>query len=147
MTIEPNFKRECAGRSAAFMSRTLVLSTGRVRFFAIWRTKHYVDATTVSFPARNTRREMLVSICDSGGVFFFVFVFRSIGIGIATSPELFNKSLAFVVSLQGLESLAFFIGDDPANIFVHPSLVDLFRTFRLLLFRLLLLFLIAIFLC
>src|SRR5882724_3755995 len=149
MAIKPDFKRERAGRSAAFIGRTLILSTGRMGFLAVRRAKHNVDKAAVSFPTRDTRSKVRIGICDSGRIFFAVFIFRSVRIWVATSPELFDKSLALFIGLQGLKSLSLFIRDDPAHVLIHPALIDLFIAFRLFLFRLLLflLVLIAIVLC
>src|SRR5882724_3950161 len=137
MAIKPDFKWERAGRSAAFIGRTLILSTGRMGFLAIRRSKHNVDTAAVSFPTRDTRSKMRIGICDSSRIFFTVFIFRSVRIWVATSPELFDKSLALFIGLQGLKSLSLFIGNDPAHVFIHPALIDLFIAFRLLLFLLL----------
>ena len=73
---------------------------------------------------------MLVGIGDPLVVFLFELVFVSIWIRIAAPPELLDKSLALVISLELLKCLSLFVSDDVRHILIQPILVSLLE-FRL----------------
>ena len=67
---------------------------------------------------------MLVGIRDAAVVLFFIFVLGCIRAGIAAEPELFYELVALFVVGELLEGGSLFVGDDPANILIHPLGVD-----------------------
>src|SRR5215813_13648872 len=70
---------------------------------------------------------MLVRIGDAFVVFLAILVFVSVRIRIAAAPELFDKSLSFIIGFQLLERLAFFVGDDVGDVLIQPILVGLLQ--------------------
>src|ERR1043166_863827 len=70
---------------------------------------------------------IVVRISDAFVVFLAVLVFVGVRIRIATAPELFDESLAFIVGFQLLERLALFVRDDVCDVFVQPILVGLLQ--------------------
>ena len=84
-----------------------------------------VDAATISLPARNTGSVMLVGVSNALVVLFAKFIFVGIRIGIAATPELFDETLALVVSGKLLEGLPLFVCDDVSDVLIQPVLVSL----------------------
>src|SRR5580765_1175371 len=86
-----------------------------------------VDPAAICSPAGNARGKMFVGVSDPLVIFLAIFVFVSIGIGIASPPKFFDKAFAFVVGCQLLESLSLLIGDDVGDVLVQPVLVGSFQ--------------------
>src|SRR5271168_3778818 len=82
-----------------------------------------VHVSAVGLPTRLAGGKMLVGVGDSPVILFAVFVFRGIGIGVATLPELLDEVVPLLIVRQALEGLQLLVGDDPAHIFVDPLLV------------------------
>src|SRR5690242_10298346 len=95
-----------------------------MRIDGIWRPIHDVHASAISLPSRDTRWKMLVGVLDPAVMLIFVFVLRSVRSRIAAEPELLDKLVFFLVVGELLERCSFFVGDDPANVLVHPLAVD-----------------------
>src|SRR5262245_14719597 len=100
-----------------------------MRFDLIGLAEHNVDAPAISLPPRDTASVFLVWISDSLIIFLAILVYISIGIGIAPEPELLDELFALFIRLENIERLAFFIIDDPTNIFINPAFVDGFDNF------------------
>ena len=74
-------------------------------------------------PARLARGKMLVRIRDARVVLFAVLILRRIRIRIPPQPEVLDELVALFVVAQALERLQLLVGDDPANVLIHPLLV------------------------
>src|SRR5579862_2361635 len=81
---------------------------------------------------------MLVGVGDAPIVFFFEFVFRGAGVGVAALPKCFDELLPFIIRAQILERFPFLIGDDVRYFLLNPLLVGAFIFLRGLLLPLLL---------
>src|SRR5262249_3756344 len=111
-------------RSTTFFRRTLIGATAGMRVSGIRWTIHDVHASTIGLPPRNAGCEVLIRVSDSPVVLFLVLVFRGVGGGIATEPELFDELVFFLVVGELLEGRSFFVGDDPADVLIHPLVID-----------------------
>src|SRR5436190_2112311 len=100
-----------------------------MRFFLVRRAEHNVDASAVGLPSGDAAGEMFVGVGDPRVIFLAILIGIGVWIGIAAQPELFDELFAFVVSLQGVECLALFVGDNPTDIFVLPAFVDALDAF------------------
>ena len=84
---------------------------------------HDVNAAAIGFPPGYARRIMLVSVSDPLVIFFAIFVFVCVRIGIPTAPKLFDEMLSLVVGFEFLKRLSLLVRDDVGDIFVQPILV------------------------
>src|SRR5437660_12895579 len=98
-----------------------------MRFRLVGFAPHDIDAAAIGLPSGNTGSEMLVGVGDALVIFLAILVFVGVGIGIAPPPKLFDKALALVVSLELLEGLPLFIGDDVSDVLFQPILVSLIQ--------------------
>ena len=96
-----------------------------MRFDFVRRAIHDIDSAAVAFPAGNAGGKVFVGVGHAAVVFFLEFVFDGVRRGIATLPESLDELVALFVVGQQLERLLFFVGDDPAYVFVKPLLVGL----------------------
>ena len=95
-----------------------------------------VNAAAVRLPTRNTRREALIGVRDTGVMLFFEFVLDSIGSGVAAEPELFDELLALFVGTQTLPCGALFIRNDVSDVLVQPLAIRRLQLFAQLFFAL-----------
>ena len=70
---------------------------------------------------------MLVGIGDSFVIFFAVFVFFRVRIGVAATPEIFDEILALFVRHQSIKSPFFLFCNDVSNVVVDPFFISLFE--------------------
>src|ERR1700694_1382289 len=90
-------------------------------------TIHDPNAAAIRLPARNAGSKVLVGIGNAFVILLFEFVLISVGIRIATTPELFNEALSFLVSLNFFECLSLIICNDVNNVFLQPVFVSFFE--------------------
>src|SRR5215510_13000654 len=124
VAIPPDFKGISRRRATAFPGWPVIAAARRVRFNLIGLAEHDIDAPAVGLPSGDAAGVMLVGVGDALVILFAVFVDVSVGVWIAAVPEPFDELLALVVSLERVEDLALFIGDDPADVFVYPAYVN-----------------------
>ena len=104
IAITPILVRIGGGGAAALLLRTIVGAAGGMRLDLVGGAPHDVNAAAIGLPAWNAGSEMLVGISDAAIVLFLVLVFRSVGSGIATQPELLDELVALLVVGKLLES-------------------------------------------
>src|SRR4029077_6655863 len=97
MAVSPKLPRVRGCRAAPLPHRPVVGAAGRMRFNFIRRPPQDIDMTTVSFPSRNTGREMFVGVSDAPVMLFLERILRRIGIWIAVPPKSLNKLIAFLI--------------------------------------------------
>ena len=88
-----------------------------------------VNAAAVRLPTRNTRREALIGVRDTGVMLFFEFVLDGVGTGVAAEPELFDELLALFVGLERLIGGTLFVRNNVGYIFIKPFFEDPARIF------------------
>src|SRR4029077_5896236 len=95
------------------------------------RTIHNINSSAISSPARHAGGIVLIGVCNAPVMFLFVLVFRGVRSRIAALPEAFDELISFRVRGQLLKGGKLFIGDDPADVFIQPFLVDAAQFFAL----------------
>ena len=91
-----------------------------MRLYLIGRPVGYVDAPAVRPPAGNSGSEALVGVSDAPVVFFFEFVLKGIGRGVAAQPELLDKLFPLVRGSERFQACQLFPADDVCDILIKP---------------------------
>src|SRR6188472_615752 len=73
---------------------------------------------------------MFVRIGDAFVIFLAILVFFGIGVGIASSPEVFDKVLALFIGGQSIERFLFLFGNDVGDVGVPPLLISFLQLGR-----------------
>lgn len=100
MAIAPQFSRIRCGRTASLPHRSVVCAARRVRFNFVRRPPKYVDVAAIGSPAGNAGGKVLVGVCDSAIMLFFVGIFAKIGIRVPHLPEMFDELFAFFIGAE-----------------------------------------------
>src|SRR5262245_8775573 len=125
MTIKPNLERIGCRTPATlivwpFVCTTRGMGLDRIRFSPL-----DVDTPAIRFPTGNTGCKLFVGIRDTLVIFLAVFVFLSVRIGIAPTPEILDKIFALFVGRQRHERALFVLCDDVGYVIIKPTLVGL----------------------
>src|SRR5262245_23260152 len=100
-----------------------------MRFDFIGLSERYVNTAAVGLPTGNSGRIFFIRVLDTFEVLLFVLVLGSVGIGVASEPEVLNELIAFFVGFKGFERLSFLIGYDVTDILVEPVLINTLQLF------------------
>src|ERR1700674_4028347 len=95
--IPPYLPGVGGSRTASLLEWMVVGAASRMRLDFIRWTPDDVHAAAVGFPARNARKEALVSVGKAAVVLFLEYVGGRFRFGITSVPEDFNELLALFV--------------------------------------------------
>ena len=129
IAIPPSLERICGSLTTALFHRTIVGAAAGMRLDFIRLAVHDVHATAISFPSGNTGGKVFVRVSNALVMLFLEFVLYGIRRWIAARPKCFDEIVALLIVRKLLEGGSLFVGDDVANIFVQPLLVDVVDLF------------------
>ena len=127
--VIPNFVRKGARRSSAFRDGTVISSSCGEAVDIGWWAVGNVNPSSVGCPSVDSRFEMIVGVGNAPVVLFLEFVKSCARVGVAPTPELFDKIFLFLGAGKLFKNRFLLSANNVNDMFIEPFLILVFPLF------------------